>query len=165
MKIANMDYSENAERIPGFLLWQVSKLWQRRLNASLKDLGISGTQAVILGNIVRFDGQGEKATQILLSRLTKVDPMTVSQALRTLEKKKLVRRIVPKEDRRAFYVLPTAKGVNVTAQALERFIEAHLEFFGPISDSVDAFAKILQTLVGSQLESELSELGDQGGQT
>lgn len=159
MKIVKMDYSENAENIPGFLLWQVSKLWQRRLNAALKDLGVSGTQAVILGNIVRFEGQSKKATQILLSRLTKVDPMTISQSLQTLERKKLIRRVASKEDRRAFYVLPTTKGVKVTAEALERFIEAHLEFFGPISDEIARFTEVLQRIVKAQSEDEAEENG------
>jgi DNA-binding MarR family transcriptional regulator len=161
MKIVKMDYSENAENIPGFLLWQVSKLWQRRLNAALKDLGISGTQAVILGNIVRFEGQGKKATQILLSRLTKVDPMTISQSLQTLEKKKLIQRVASKEDRRAFYVLPTAKGVKVTAEALDRFIQAHLEFFGPVSDDIAVFTEVMLRIVRAQNEEEANEDGVQ----
>jgi DNA-binding MarR family transcriptional regulator len=147
MNPVKMDYSEDAERIPGFLLWQVSKLWQRELNAALSDLGISGTQAVILGNIVRMKGQGRVATQIALAQITKVDPMTTSQSLRTLERKKLIRRVTSKEDRRAVQVLPTAKGTKVTAQALQRFVQAHLKFFEPIKADLDTFAVALQALV------------------
>lgn len=147
MKPVKIDYSQNAEQIPGFLLWQVSKLWQRELNAALSDLGISGTQAVILGNIVRMQGQGKAATQIALAQITKVDPMTTSQALRTLERKKLIRRVTSKEDRRAVQVLPTVKGTKVTTQALQRFVQAHLNFFEPIKADLDSFALALQALV------------------
>lgn len=149
MKIVKMDYSENAERIPGFLLWQVSKLWQRQLNAALDDLGISGTQAVILGNITRMQGQDKPATQIALAQITKVDPMTMSQALRTLERKKLIRRAVSKEDRRAVHVLPTPKGVRVTTQALDRFIQAHMAFFGKVENDLEGFINVLQELVNN----------------
>lgn len=149
MKIVKMDYSENAERIPGFLLWQVSKLWQRHLNSVLGDLGVSSTQAIILGNIVRMAGQNKEATQVLLSEVTKVDPMTTSQALRTLEKKKLVRRVASKDDKRAYCVKATAKGVEVTSEALDRMIEAHLSFFKPLEDQLEEFTNHLQQLVKS----------------
>jgi DNA-binding MarR family transcriptional regulator len=150
MKVVKMDYGEDAERIPGFLLWQVSKLWQRYLNVSLQPLGISSTQAVILGNVVRLVGQGKKATQILLSEITKVDPMTTSQAIRTLEKKKLVKRETSKEDKRAFTVLPTGKGFKVTEAALGSFIRAHLSFFKPVEGDLEDLTAILRKLVQSE---------------
>ena len=149
MKIVKMDYSEAAEKIPGFLLWQVSKLWQRYLSAALEDLGVSSTQAIILGNVVRMAGQNKEPTQVLLSQITKVDPMTTSQALRTLEKKKLIRRVVSKEDKRAYFVRATAKGVSVTSEALDRMIAAHLAFFKPLESQLDAFSNNLQQLVKS----------------
>jgi DNA-binding MarR family transcriptional regulator len=149
MKTVKIDYSENAERIPGFLLWQVSKLWQRTLNAALKDLELSSTQAIILGNIVRMTGQKRLVTQITLSAATKVDPMTTSQAIRTLEKKKLIKRVVAKDDKRAFSVLPTKQGVQVTLKALQRIAEAHEEFFEPLEQELESFGKELQQLIES----------------
>ena len=74
--------------MPVFLLWQVSKLWQRQLELSFKDLNLSHTQAILLANIVRLMNEREKVTQILLSQKTNVDPVTVSQTIRVLEKKK-----------------------------------------------------------------------------
>ena len=147
MKTVKIDYSENAERIPGFLLWQVSKLWQRHLNAALKDLGYSSTQAIILGNIVRMTGQKRSVTQITLSAATKVDPMTTSQAIRTLEKKKLIKRIVAEEDRRAFSIQPTTQGVKVTIEALQRIAQAHEEFFRPLENEINLFSYELQKLI------------------
>ncbi len=147
MKNVKIDYSENAERIPGFLLWQVSKLWQRTLNAALKDLELSSTQAVILGNIVRMTGQKRSVTQITLSAVTKIDPMTTSQAIRTLEKKKLIKRIVAEEDRRAFSIQPTTQGVKVTIEALQRIAQAHEEFFRPLDKEINLFSYELQKLI------------------
>src|SRR3990172_7621735 len=147
MKNVKMDYSENAERIPGFLLWQVSKLWQRHLNAALKDLGLSSTQAIILGNVVRMIGQKKLVTQISLSQITKVDPMTTSQAIRTLEKKKLINRVVAKGDKRAFSILPTQQGVRVMLEALQRIAQAHEEFFRPLDKEINLFSYELQKLI------------------
>jgi len=147
MKNVKMDYSENAERIPGFLLWQVSKLWQRHLNAALKDLGLTSTQAIILGNIVRMTGQKKTVTQVALSEITKVDPMTTSQAIRTLEKKKLIRRVVVKIDKRAFSIVPTQRGAQVTLRALQAFVEAHESFFKPVEQEMETFARGLQKLI------------------
>jgi DNA-binding MarR family transcriptional regulator len=107
---------------------------------------------VILGNITRMQGQGKHATQIALSQITKVDPMTTSQALRTLERKKLIRRVVSKEDRRAVHVLPTPKGVRTTELALDRFIKAHVAFFGRIDTNLDGFTAVLQELVSAHNE-------------
>lgn len=147
MKKVKLDYSENAERIPGFLLWQVSKLWQRHLNAALKDLRLTSTQAVILGNIVRMIGQKKVVTQIALSEITKVDPMTISQAIRTLEKKKLIKRVVDKDDQRAFSIVPTNQGVRVTMEALQKLAEAHESFFKPLERETEAFGRSLQKLI------------------
>ncbi|HLD93307.1 MAG TPA: MarR family transcriptional regulator [Anaerolineales bacterium] len=147
MKKVKLDYSENAERIPGFLLWQVSKLWQRHLNAALRDLKLSSTQAIILGNIVRMIGQKKQVTQISLSEITKVDPMTTSQAIRTLEKKKLINRVVAKGDKRAFSILPTQQGVRVMMEALQRIAQAHEEFFRPLDKEINLFSYELQKLI------------------
>lgn len=147
MQRVKIDYSENADRIPGFLLWQVSKLWQRKLNAALKDLDLSSTQAVILGNIVRMTGQKRTVTQISLSEITKVDPMTTSQSIRTLEKKKLIKRIVSEKDKRAFSIQPTTQGVQVTLEALQRIAQAHEEFFRPLDNEMNLFSYELQKLI------------------
>lgn len=154
MANVKIDYSENADRIPGFLLWQVSKLWQRCLADALVDLKISSTQAVILGNVVRLSGQNKAVTQIMLSESTKVDPMTISQAIRTLERKKLVKRVAAQSDKRAYHVQATAKGLEVTDQALQRFVAAHEAFFEPLKDDLESFALQLQQLVEASRSSE-----------
>lgn len=146
-----MEIGEEAEKIPGFLLWQVAKLWQRHLAIALRDLQLSSTQAVILGNIVRLTNERKRATQIMLSEVTKIDPMTASQAIRTLEKKRLIRRLTAEEDKRAYYVLPTEKGESVALESIKRFSEAHKSFFRPFEkdEDIDTFVRFLQKLIES----------------
>jgi hypothetical protein len=45
---------QETQTIAGFLLWQVSKLWQHRLTLALRDLGLASTQAVMLANVFGF---------------------------------------------------------------------------------------------------------------
>ena len=147
MPDVKMDFSENADRIPGFLLWQVSKLWQRYLNAALEDLNISSTQAVILGNVVRLSGQSKEVTQVMLSEITKIDPMTTSQSIRALEKKNLIRRKASSSDKRAYHVQATQPGVEMAHKSLQRFVQAHEAFFAPLKQDIDAFSLHLQKLL------------------
>lgn len=93
MTDVKMKHREEAQKIPGFLLWQVSKLWHRHLKEAFKEIGLSNTQAIILGNIVRLTSEQQKVTQTMLSEVTKVDVMTTSSVIRILEKKKLIQRI------------------------------------------------------------------------
>lgn len=146
MQAVQFDLSEAAENIPGFLLWQVSKLWQRHLNTALKDLKLSSTQAVILGNVVRSTQQGHAVTQIMLSQITKVDRVTASTAIRSLERKGLVSRTVPSANKRAYIVTPTKKGQEVAMEVLQQFMQAHQTFFRSIESNIDNFAANLQTL-------------------
>ena len=84
MRKIKLKLGNEAENIAGFLLWQVSKLWQRHLTIALQDLKLPSTQAVILSNILRFAEEGAEVTQMRLSKAAKIDRMTTSQALRSV---------------------------------------------------------------------------------
>jgi DNA-binding MarR family transcriptional regulator len=73
--------------------------------------------------------------------------MTTSQAIRTLEKKKLILRIVDKDDKRAFSIKPTQLGAQVTLQALQALVRAHEKFFKPIEGEINLFSFELQKLI------------------
>lgn len=146
MQPSNLDLSPEAENVPGFLLWQVSKLWQRQLNASLKDLKLTSTQAVILGNVMRFTQQGRGVTQIMLSQFTKVDVMTTSTAIRSLERKGLITRNVPTSNKRAYSVTLTSNGERIAKLVLQSFVQAHTDFFRALEPHTKEFVSYLQTL-------------------
>ena len=162
MQTTALDLSPAAENIPGFLLWQVSKLWQRYLNAALKDLKLSSTQAVILGNVVRLTKMGHEATQAQLSQVTKIDTMTTSTALRGLVRKGMVVRHVPNDNRRAYIVTPTKQGERVAITVLQRFAQAHAIFFRAIEEDIDGFAANLQIL---RRANDIKEVGHETGRS
>lgn len=138
---------KETETIAGFLLWQVSKLWQRHLTLALQDLNLPSTQAVILANVLRLGEEGQTVTQSLLSAATKVDPMTTSQALRSLEQKGLITRRTPKADLRVKDVQLTSRGRRVAFEAIARLARTHQKFFTPLKDDNRRVVDYLRTLI------------------
>jgi DNA-binding MarR family transcriptional regulator len=135
------------ETIAGFLLWQVSKLWQRHLTLALQDLNLPSTQAVILANVLRLGEEGKTVTQSLLSAATKVDPMTTSQALGSLERKRLITRRTPSADLRVKDVQLTSRGRRVAFEAIARLSKTHETFFTPLKDDNRRVVDYLRRLI------------------
>jgi DNA-binding MarR family transcriptional regulator len=135
------------EEIAGFLLWQVSKLWQQRLALALADVALAPTQAVLLANVLRLSEEGAEVTQSSLSRATKVDRMTTSQTLRSLEIKHLISRRSSKIDARTNAIRLTQSGRHVAFEAIARLATAHEVFFRPLRHERSRMTSLLQTLI------------------
>lgn len=74
----------------GYLIWRVSKYWQRGKHKILDEFGLTTSQMELLGAIYHMSIQQIEATQIILSQETEIDPMTTSTILRNLERKGLI---------------------------------------------------------------------------
>ena len=129
------------EESPGFLLWRVSTLWRRAIEMVLKPLGLTHPQFVILATVGWLTKNGEKATQIAISRQAGLDPNTTSQVLRGLQAKKLIER---SEGGRDKYPVLTKSGTLSLQKALPAVERADKEFFAHI-DSI-TLTKHLQEL-------------------
>ena len=75
---------ERAEDSPGLLLWQTTTLWQRRIKRTLESYEISHAQFVIMAILLWFEEQQLEETQTAIVNVSKLDKMTVSQALKKL---------------------------------------------------------------------------------
>jgi DNA-binding MarR family transcriptional regulator len=147
MKKVKLKLGSEAEAIAGFLLWQVSKLWQHHLTKALQDINLPPTQAVILANTLRLSEEGLDVTQSLLSKATKVDRMTTSQTLRSLEQKRLITRRSSKEDLRTNQVQLTKRGRKLAFETVARLAAAHKAFFLPLKSDKEQIVTCLQKLV------------------
>jgi DNA-binding MarR family transcriptional regulator len=147
MNAVKLKLGSEAETIAGFLLWQVSKLWQQRLALSLQDLGLPPTQAVILANVLRLSEEGGEVTQSLLSKATKVDRMTASQTLRALEAKRLITRRSSKIDSRTNQIWLTDHGREIAFETVARLAAAHQAFFRPLKGEKREMVSYLQRLI------------------
>lgn len=147
MSISNIQPEVDPSTIPGFVLWQLSKLWQRQLTTALKPFGIGGTEFVVLGNTVRLARLGQPVTPAILMDATKIDRMTASQTIRSLEKKRLIERADTPSDRRTFRIVPTLAGTKLADEALGKVIEVHTAFFAPLGNETNLFLAHMLKLI------------------
>jgi len=139
---------ETAEESPGFLLWQVTTLWQRGIKKALEAVDITHPQFVLLASLMWLSQQQETVTQVALSQHSKIDPMTTSTVLRTLQTKGLVGRSEHHTDTRAKAVVLTAAGIKTTKQAVKIIEHFDTEFFSTLGSKTPTFNKLLLTLLG-----------------
>src|SRR6478736_8594694 len=107
---------ESPDDSSGFLLWQVTNLWQREIKKALEKYGLTHSQFVLLASIYWLTLHKQEVTQIVLSSHTKIDPMTTSTVLRTLQQKGLILRQEHQTDTRAKTVGLTPEGIEITKQ-------------------------------------------------
>jgi DNA-binding MarR family transcriptional regulator len=109
---------ETPEESPGFLLWQASMLWERRLRAALEPLGLTHMQFVLLAASAWLGREEDAVTQVRIAGQAKVDVVMTSQVLRTLEAKGLLSRAPHPTDTRAKCVVVTAAGKKLVRSAI-----------------------------------------------
>ncbi len=150
MKAADNTFSfDEAEDSPGFLLWQVTNLWQRELRKALEQHDITHSQFVLMASIHWLTLHGKEVTQIVLSANTKIDPMTTSTVLRTLQTKGLVQRQEHATDTRAKTVALTDAGKEVIKKAVVTVESFDEQFFAPLGKATGSFNKQLMALLES----------------
>jgi DNA-binding MarR family transcriptional regulator len=138
---------ENAEDSSGFLLWQVTNLWQREIRKALEKYDLTHSQYVLLASIHWLTLHHQEVTQIILSSHTKIDPMTTSTVLRTLQLKNLIQRQEHTKDTRAKTVTLTEEGKKIVKQAVKAVEKFDGDFFRPLGDKTGDFNKKLLTLL------------------
>jgi DNA-binding MarR family transcriptional regulator len=152
MNTADNTFSfDAAEDSSGFLLWQVTNLWQRELKKALEAFDLTHSQYVLLASIHWLTLQKQEVTQILLSNHTKIDPMTTSTVLRTLQKKTLLQRQEHATDTRAKTVALTPKGIAVIKEAVKVVEQFDETFFKPVTEQANQFNKALLALLKQKL--------------
>lgn len=115
---------KNPEEDLGYLIWRITKYWQRGKHRMLDEFGLTGSQTEILGAIYHLSQQENEVTQIILSQETEIDPMTVSTILRNLQKKGLVTRKESSIDTRARVVELTDEGRELFERTITKVKEA-----------------------------------------
>jgi len=118
---------------PGFLLWQTMTSWQRQIKTALGSFGISHSQFVIMALIKFHEESGSNPNQVQLINLSKLDKMTVSNALKDLDKKGLVIRTEDKTDTRAKCIQLTATGHTLISQTVLAVENTDHSYFSPLT--------------------------------
>lgn len=135
------------EQSPGFLLWQVSSDWRRRMESALAAFGLTHAQFVLLANVAWLTREGGRVTQVELARHCKMDIAMTSQILRTLEKKGDIERVQRVGDERSKLPVVTLKGRQLIERALPAVEAADRVFFKKLGNEGNTFISLLQRLV------------------
>lgn len=147
-KSANNTFSiEKPEESSGFLLWQVTNLWQREIKKALEQYNITHSQFVLIASIHWFTLHKQEVTQIILSAHTKIDPMTTSTVLRTLEQKKMIIRQEHATNTRAKIVVLTETGTEIAKKAIVTVEKFDKNFFSPLGVNTKNLNQNLITLL------------------
>ncbi|PKB18107.1 MarR family winged helix-turn-helix transcriptional regulator [Flavobacterium sp. 5] len=138
---------EKAEDSSGFLLWQVTNLWQREIKKALKPYGLTHSQFVLMASIHWLTLHKQQVTQIVLSSHTKIDPMTTSTVLRTLQTKAFLQRQEHSTDTRAKTVELTINGTNIIKEAIKTVETFDKTFFSTLGAKTTSFNEQLLILL------------------
>lgn len=143
---------KEAHESPGFLLWQVTMLWQRRIAAALRPHQLTQVQFALLASLLWLSRTQSAITQAMLARHAKLDIMMTSQVLRALEKRGLVAREAHPSDTRAKVLALTKRGRSLTWKTVPIVEQADRAFFGALGSRLGNFNGSLRSLIESPAE-------------
>jgi DNA-binding MarR family transcriptional regulator len=123
---------ETPEDSPGLLLWQTTVTWQRLIKKALEPHAISHGQFVIMAVLLWFEEHAQDTTQVAISRLSKLDKMTVSQSLKKLVIQGFVYRVEHATDTRAKSVFLTDQGKELVRKLVPIVEQIDADFFGHV---------------------------------
>ena len=138
---------EKPEENSGFLLWQVSMHWQRKIKQALDPLDMTHTQFVLLAALAwlsQFEGE---VYQIDVARHAKIDKMMTSKIVKTLIRKKVLITKDSQVDSRAKYLLFTPAGFTLFEQALRKVEQVDEQFFAKLDNDALSFRQMMQKLM------------------
>jgi DNA-binding MarR family transcriptional regulator len=141
---------EKPEDSPGFLLWQVTNSWQRKIRRALKEIGLTHVQFVLLTATDWLGNAKLPTTQTNVAKFAHTDVMMTSQVVRTLKSKGLVVVEENPSDTRAHVLKVTPAGRRLVERGLELVEDADGEFFGPLARDSIRFVEMLNVLIKSE---------------
>ena len=138
---------QQARDSTGFLLLQVTMLWQRRVAGALRPYHLTQVQYALLASLLWLARGKTPISQIALARHTKMDPMMCSQVLRTLERAGLLKRRPSSTDARAKVIVLTAAGAKLAWQTVPVVEAVDTSFFQELGPGLKSFNAALARLV------------------
>ncbi len=137
---------------PGYLLGQVTMLWQRKQKKVLDPLDLTQTQFVLLAALGWLSKTNKAITQVDIANQSNADRMMVSKVLRTLEEKGFITRKEHETDTRAKTIRLTSSGELVLQKALREVENADLDFFASLDSRLSSFNKNMVQLIKENKE-------------
>lgn len=132
---------------PGYLLGQLTLLWQRKLKKVLDPLDLTQTQFVLLAALGWLSRENDNVTQVDIANQGNADRMMVSKVLRTLERKRFISRQEHQTDTRAKVIKLTDAGSEILQEALTAVENADIAFFSVIGENLTSLNQNMVELI------------------
>lgn len=137
---------------PGYLLGQLTMLWQRKQKKVLDPLDLTQTQFALLAALGWLSKKSNTVTQVDIANQTNADRMMVSKVLRTLEDKRFITRQEHETDTRAKTIRLTTHGELVLQKAIIEIENADLDFFATLGTKLSSFNQNMVQLIDKNKE-------------
>ena len=125
---------------------RVYNKWHSMIKKELKKMNLTHPQFVVLASLAYLSQNGNEVTQVMISKLSGIDVMTVSQILNLLEKNDFVKRKEHSKDTRAKAVILSKKGEEVLQKAVPLVEQIDEIFFEKLNTDEGQFKHFLVRL-------------------
>jgi len=143
------DTSLNENRI-GLLIWQTSNLWQSKLRNKISKYKISFNEYLILETIYNLSKFLSDISQVDIVKHSFIDKSVVSAKLTQLNKKKLIKKMIPNDNRSNKLIL-TKEGNYIIEKIIYDVIRTEDDFFIKLNQETFNFINSLKLLLGKKI--------------
>ena len=143
------DTSLNENRI-GLLIWQTSNLWQSKLRNKLSKYNISFNEYLIIETVYNLSNISNNISQIDIVNNSFIDKSVVSAKLTQLDKKKLIKKMTPNDNRSNKLAL-TKEGMGIIEKIINDVVEVENVFFSKLNQETFNFINSLKLLLGKKI--------------
>ena len=125
---------------------RVYNKWHSMIKKELKKMNLTHPQFVVLASLAYLSQDSNEVTQVMISKLSGIDVMTVSQILNLLEKHDFVKRKEHSRDTRAKAVILNKKGEEILQKAVPLVEQIDEIFFEKLDTDEEQFKHFLVRL-------------------
>ena len=125
---------------------RVYNKWHSMIKKELKKMNLTHPQFVVLASLAYLSQNSNEVTQVMISKLSGIDVMTVSQILNLLEKNDFVKRKEHSKDTRAKAVILNKKGEETLQKAVPLVEKIDEIFFEKLDTDEEQFKHFLARL-------------------
>ena len=143
------DTSLNENRI-GLLIWQTSNLWQSNIRKQIAESNLSFNEYLILETVYNLSKFLTEINQVDIVKHSFIDKSVVSAKLAKLDKKKLIKKMTPNDNRSNKLAL-TREGKIIVEKIINDVIEVENVFFSKLNQESFNFINSLKLLLGKKI--------------